>query len=82
MKMKLPPSFHKATTEARAQCFRGGRTPQHLYLPLAQYQEWEQLCAFDHEDTRSDVFKERVYMGLKVHRANGSDLIVSELPLT
>jgi hypothetical protein len=80
--MILPPSFHKAVTEASNQCHRGGRTPHHLYLPPAEYQEWQQLCAFDHQDTRSDVFNERVYMGLMVRQSTGPDVTVSELPLT
>lgn len=81
MKMNLPPSFHKASVEARAQCHRGGRTPKYLNLPTAQYQEWEQLCAFDHSDTKSDVIQERVYQGLMVRRSPGPDITVSELPL-
>lgn len=82
MKMNLPPSFHKLATEARNQCHRGGRTPHHLYLPHAAYQEWEQLCAFDHANTRTETFGERAYLGLQVHRSTTADIHVSELPLT
>lgn len=81
MKVKLPPTFYKTVAEAAAQCLRGGRTPHHLCLPAEQYAEWEQLCAYDHADTRGQTFGERLYMGLKVHRAATDDITVSELPL-
>lgn len=82
MKMNLPPSFHKEAAVARQQCFTGGRTPRFLYLPTDQYQQWQQLVAFNHRDTYKDEpTGENTYLGLLVRQNKTADIKVSELPL-